>query len=61
MWFFVLTSIYESTHYIDTEAHRDSAAYLKSFVLEEIFKLDVGVYMKEALAIMQNSGLCSSF
>jgi len=51
----VLTSIYKSTHYIDIEVYKNSTAYLKDFVLEEIFKLDVKVHMKKgSVAEMQN-------
>ena len=59
---FVLTSIYKSTHYIDIEVYKNSTAYLKDFVLEEIFKLDVKVHMKKgSVAEMQNFELYFEF
>jgi len=58
----VLTSIYKSTHYIDIEIYKNSTAYLKDFVLEEIFKLDVKVHMKKgSVAEMQNFELYFEF
>ena len=58
----MLTSIYKSTHYIDIEIYKNSTAYLKDFVLEEIFKLDVKVHMKKgSVAEMQNFELYFEF